>query len=58
MIYYKHFFIIFSYPGIPGQEGEKGDIGFPGIPGLDGEKGERGLPGIRFIFHIQIMLIL
>lgn len=47
-------FMIISYPGIPGQEGEKGDIGYPGIPGLDGEKGERGLPGIRF----QIMLIL
>lgn len=39
-------FMIFSYPGIPGLEGEKGDIGYPGIPGLNGEKGERGLPGI------------
>jgi len=38
--------MIFRYPGIPGLEGEKGDIGYPGIPGLNGEKGERGLPGI------------
>jgi len=43
-----------SYPGIPGLQGEKGDVGYPGRPGLEGMKGERGLPGILF-FHITIL---
>lgn len=41
----------YSFPGIPGLQGEKGDVGYPGRPGLDGMKGEQGLPGM-LLFHI------
>lgn len=43
--------------GLPGPEGEKGDMGFTGLPGprgLLGPRGEKGKCSIKFLNHCVV----